>query len=312
MVSAHPRVAAIDQPLPGMNGRHRTALHIAASTEKPDQMRDLLQRGASVDIRDLDGFTPLHEAAMRGHLVCIDLLLQAGADPNAQASGMDDVRPLDLAALDDRQGPVLMTLVRAGADPFILNQPNVGKSAAYIEGARCGVDREVLRLLDADRDGSFRQMLASHAAAHLGDGGSQAERAATWLTAAAAPLTRTDWDLIDHVRIFGDCRPDSGALPTDFDWREVEHHPVETLIGCMPGGRSAWSSWWADEIASMPGQWDRLATDARFDERIICSGPRRGDAPSPIQHIWDGWHRTAAAIIRGMPTIPAIVGVERR
>lgn len=64
----------------------------------------LIDKGANVDRRTFKtGFTPLHEAAERGHEEIITLLLNAGANPNARCNDeyedaeLGDSTPLDLA-----------------------------------------------------------------------------------------------------------------------------------------------------------------------------------------------------------------------
>lgn len=56
---------------------------------------DLLEAGASPSIAQQGGFTPLHEAALRGHAALVRLLLEHGADP--QARNADGQRPSDCA-----------------------------------------------------------------------------------------------------------------------------------------------------------------------------------------------------------------------
>jgi ankyrin repeat protein len=46
-------------------------------------VRLLIDRGADVNSRDLEGWTPLHEATWEGHLDVVRLLLEHGADVNA-------------------------------------------------------------------------------------------------------------------------------------------------------------------------------------------------------------------------------------
>lgn len=63
--------------------------------------------------------------------------------------------------------------------------------------------------------------------------------------------------------------------------------------------------WFDEEIImdredDMNRQWDRLLVEDIVEEVVILI--REGKA-----YIWDGWHRTAAAIIKGVP-IKAIVG----
>ena len=87
-------------------------------------------------------------------------------------------------------------------------------------------------------------------------------------------------------------------LPADYTWARNKAFSTETLTHMMPGGLAGWKSWLQDECKQMPHQWDKLAkTDEIQDPVIISPG-----------HIWDGWHRIAAAIVNGHKTIPAIVG----
>ena len=61
-------------------------LHNAAAEEDEVKVRGLLGRGASIEWRDETGLTALHMAATRGHVRVARLLLQAGADVDAECS----------------------------------------------------------------------------------------------------------------------------------------------------------------------------------------------------------------------------------
>lgn len=60
------------------NGRR--ALNWAALANQPAAIRFLLRRGASIDLANRTGFTPLHHAAEAGSVEAAEALLAAGAD----------------------------------------------------------------------------------------------------------------------------------------------------------------------------------------------------------------------------------------
>uniref|UniRef100_A0A3B3DQM5 Ankyrin repeat and SOCS box containing 13a, tandem duplicate 1 n=1 Tax=Oryzias melastigma TaxID=30732 RepID=A0A3B3DQM5_ORYME len=57
----------------------RTTLHEAASQGRTLQLKQLIERGASVNMVTVDNITPLHEACIQAHPNCTRLLLEAGA-----------------------------------------------------------------------------------------------------------------------------------------------------------------------------------------------------------------------------------------
>jgi uncharacterized protein len=63
------------------------SLIAAISTERPDKrelVELLLSRGADIQQRGVNDYTPLHYAAARNDAKLIELLLARGADPNAK------------------------------------------------------------------------------------------------------------------------------------------------------------------------------------------------------------------------------------
>merc|ERR1712038_1379331 len=52
-------------------------LHIAVLMNQPNMVRRLIVAGATSDIRDLEGNTPLHLASKRGYLECAEALLRS-------------------------------------------------------------------------------------------------------------------------------------------------------------------------------------------------------------------------------------------
>lgn len=100
---------------------------------------------------------------------------------------------------------------------------------------------------------------------------------------------------------------DGGLDPTELSWTIVEMR-TSLLVGCMPDGD--WKGWLDDEIADAEGDRASDWPDADGEDEVR--------EPIVVTHvdgtrlIWDGWHRTAAAIVRGDATIPTILGVMRK
>lgn len=77
------------------NGEHNSPLHAALAGKGDLQVIEImLEAGARPDARASGGVTPLHLAASRGDLEAITLLVEAGARPEAMEDGRT---PADLA-----------------------------------------------------------------------------------------------------------------------------------------------------------------------------------------------------------------------
>jgi ankyrin repeat protein len=77
------------------NPNGRRALNWAAYNNRGPAVRLLIARGASIDLTNLTGFTPVHHAAEAGAIETLKILIAAGADlaiPNARGA-----LPLDTA-----------------------------------------------------------------------------------------------------------------------------------------------------------------------------------------------------------------------
>lgn len=69
---------AVDPPL----NRQQSALFVATFCNHFDVFLTLLEAGANVNLRDVDGAAPLHVAALKGNMRFVELLIEKGADIN--------------------------------------------------------------------------------------------------------------------------------------------------------------------------------------------------------------------------------------
>jgi ankyrin repeat protein len=96
-----------------------------------DGLRQELAAGAKPSAPDDAGYTPLHVAVQERQIAIIELLLQAGANPNA--TGKYGNGPLGTAVMNARgDNQIVEMLLRAGADPHHKN--NHGHSPYEMAG----------------------------------------------------------------------------------------------------------------------------------------------------------------------------------
>ncbi|XP_026458567.1 ankyrin-1-like [Papaver somniferum] len=112
--------------------RYGTALQCAASLGHRDAVKMLLDHGANPNVvSSEDVFKPLISAIIAKSWECVELLLQAGADPNAVTYGNT---PLVFAARDG-SADVIKRLLEAGAGPNY--KMNAGLTALEVAAVKC-------------------------------------------------------------------------------------------------------------------------------------------------------------------------------
>lgn len=120
---------------------NKPMLSVAASGGSAEVVALLLKRGADVKQRGrLTGRTALFDAAKREELEIATLLLDAGADPQAQNHAGETA--LQVAALAQRSAMVRL-LISRGADPMSRNK----KGQTVAEAVEGQTTPEILRLL---------------------------------------------------------------------------------------------------------------------------------------------------------------------
>jgi serine/threonine-protein phosphatase 6 regulatory ankyrin repeat subunit A/serine/threonine-protein phosphatase 6 regulatory ankyrin repeat subunit B len=123
-----------------------TALMVAATSGNTVAIESFLAFGANLEIKDLDGFTPLFHVIQSGEendnaIETLNMLINGGSNVNAQ--DISGATPLMHAALSDRQDIAGM-LLDAGAE--IDKKDNVGWTALHF-AARSPVGAHATELL---------------------------------------------------------------------------------------------------------------------------------------------------------------------
>ena len=124
-----------------------TLLHAAVSNNQLEMVRELLKRGASVDLQSSLGRTALMGAAFCGHLSIVLVLLQHSASPDLQ-SNRGRTALMSAAAEGQPHEPCVKALLRAKANPELLD--NDGRTA--------------LQWAEIKNHTSIAQLLRQHAA----------------------------------------------------------------------------------------------------------------------------------------------------
>lgn len=112
MVAALANGARLSARTDDRNGN--TALHLAARHGHASAAAFILDRGASVDGRSKDGWTPLMQASFAGHGTIIQQLIKAGADIEAREPRHGNT-PLIIAAGVPRNLDAVTELLASGA-----------------------------------------------------------------------------------------------------------------------------------------------------------------------------------------------------
>ena len=128
----------------GDGGSYQCApLLMAAGHGHADVVQLLLEAGADPNTADSNGNLPLTVAAMQSHEDVARLLMDGGADPSAAADNEEGDTPLTLAAIQGCLGIVRLLLVEGGVDANALGPDG----CAALHSAHALGHEEVVRLL---------------------------------------------------------------------------------------------------------------------------------------------------------------------
>lgn len=126
-------------------GENSTALHFAAKLGRLHTVELLVQHGADVNAQDETGATPLILVTQRTHIDMARLLLSHGAHINAEDG--EGYTPLMWAVLNDNRAMVRL-LLEKGAN--VNSQNEEGRTPLHF-AARYGKDLDIVRQLLAHR-----------------------------------------------------------------------------------------------------------------------------------------------------------------
>lgn len=101
----------------------QTLLHEAVDADQPDVVQLLLLHGVSPDLRGKNSQTPLHLAASKGYVLCVQVLLEGGANVTLT----DDLghTALSKAERSKKRDAVLHLLRSKGMETALNNKYNI-------------------------------------------------------------------------------------------------------------------------------------------------------------------------------------------
>ncbi|XP_006159078.1 ankyrin repeat and SOCS box protein 3 isoform X1 [Tupaia chinensis] len=122
-----------------------SAVGFAAREGNVKILRKLLKKGRSVDVSDNRGWMPIHEAAYHNSVECLQMLIHADSSENyIKSKTFDGFCPLHLAA-SQGHWKIVQILLEAGEDPNVTTLENNTPLFLAVENGQINVVRLLLR-----------------------------------------------------------------------------------------------------------------------------------------------------------------------
>lgn len=119
-------------------------------------------------------------------------------------------------------------------------------------------------------------------------------------------FTMTQAELAEYARVYGD--NDDGRVPlAEIEWTYVEGFDVSRLLSIK--SVEEWREWFDEEIdisiveLESPDRWAPMLDEDIVEPVVIV------EYPDGELLIWDGWHRSAASVLKGAETLKVVFGV---
>jgi len=106
-------------------------------------IEELLNSKADVNTKDIDGDTPLHDAAINGYTDAVKMLLKRGADLNVRNKDNMTALHVALNCHEDKRHDIISDLINFNADVNV--RDNNGKTPLQI--AQRTKDKEAVHIL---------------------------------------------------------------------------------------------------------------------------------------------------------------------
>ncbi|KAM6954563.1 NF-kappa-B inhibitor epsilon [Aplochiton taeniatus] len=116
------------------NNLYQTSLHLATYLSLPQTVQDLVKKGASLELQDQEGNTPLHVACQHGHAECAKEMTREVSPsklaPVLETQNWRGLTCLHLATLN-RQHGLIKLLIKKGAD-LNIQEGTSGKTPLHL------------------------------------------------------------------------------------------------------------------------------------------------------------------------------------